>query len=243
MHYQISRNGQMYGPYTLEDLQRYVATGNVLGTDLAKSEAMSSWIPVSQILAGTATPPPATPGYSTPGFAPSGYAEVPTQQAIVVGAYPDAPNIHWGLYLLLTVITCTLFSKVFIVFQAAWLKRVQPNSKGLMLYIVMYAVWLAGLFVGFGSAMTMMAHPGTLPVGSLGARGLLTSVYFILLFATRIVMSMSLQEHFSGPEPVPVRFDTVLAFFFGGIYFQAKLNEVNALKQAARYGAGIAGSY
>jgi hypothetical protein len=33
MHYQISRNGQEYGPYTLEDLQRYLASGNVMPTD------------------------------------------------------------------------------------------------------------------------------------------------------------------------------------------------------------------
>ena len=38
MTYQVSRNGQLYGPYSLEDLQRYVATGNVLLTDLAKTE-------------------------------------------------------------------------------------------------------------------------------------------------------------------------------------------------------------
>ena len=30
MQYHVSRNGQTYGPYTLEDLQRYVASGNVL---------------------------------------------------------------------------------------------------------------------------------------------------------------------------------------------------------------------
>ncbi len=41
MHYQISRNGQMYGPYTLEDLQRYLASGNILPTDMAKTEAMT----------------------------------------------------------------------------------------------------------------------------------------------------------------------------------------------------------
>jgi len=28
----------MYGPYTLEDLQRYVASGNILPTDRAKRE-------------------------------------------------------------------------------------------------------------------------------------------------------------------------------------------------------------
>jgi len=29
----------------------------------------------------------------------------------------------------------------------------------------------------------------------------------------------------------------VMVFFFGGVYFQAKLNEINTIKQAARYGA------
>ena len=53
MTYQVSRNGQMYGPYTLEDLQRYVASGNILPTDMAKSEEMPDWLPVAQIL-GTA---------------------------------------------------------------------------------------------------------------------------------------------------------------------------------------------
>ncbi len=57
MTYQVSRNGQMYGPYTLDDLRRYVASGNILLTDMAKSEEMPDWVPVAQILgtaAGTA---------------------------------------------------------------------------------------------------------------------------------------------------------------------------------------------
>ena len=45
MPYQVSRNGQTYGPYTLEDLQRYVASGNILLTDLAKSEDMPTGSP------------------------------------------------------------------------------------------------------------------------------------------------------------------------------------------------------
>ena len=56
MHYHVSRGGQTYGPYTLADLQRYVASGHILLNDLAKSEEMSDWIPVGQILN---TPPAA----------------------------------------------------------------------------------------------------------------------------------------------------------------------------------------
>ena len=52
MLYHISREGQNYGPYTLEDLQRYVASGNVLLTDMARAEDGTEWVPVSQILGG-----------------------------------------------------------------------------------------------------------------------------------------------------------------------------------------------
>ena len=50
MNYFITRDGQQYGPYTLADLQRYVASGEILLTDLARSEGMSEPLPVSQII-------------------------------------------------------------------------------------------------------------------------------------------------------------------------------------------------
>src|ERR1044072_4189490 len=52
MNYWVSRGGQQYGPYSLSDLQRYVGSGNILPTDMARNESMSQWLPVSQILAG-----------------------------------------------------------------------------------------------------------------------------------------------------------------------------------------------
>jgi uncharacterized RDD family membrane protein YckC len=61
MNYWVHRGGQQYGPYSLEDLQRYVTAGNILPTDLARNESMSQWLPVSQVLAGggQAPQPPA----------------------------------------------------------------------------------------------------------------------------------------------------------------------------------------
>jgi hypothetical protein len=123
MTYQVSRNGQMYGPYTLEDLQRYVASGNVLPTDLAKSEDMPDWLPVSQILGGAAV---ASPVYAPP----------PGYVAAQGGQYPDPPNLNWGLELLLGFLTCGLFVVVWNLIIAAWANRVQPASKALMYYIV-----------------------------------------------------------------------------------------------------------
>src|SRR5258708_16389672 len=99
MPYHVSRNGQMYGPYTLEDLQRYVASGNVLLTDLAKSEEMPEWLPVAQILgapSGTPSPdlpiPPSAPAYPQAAGAP----------------YPDPPNLTCGPQLLLGFFTSVL---------------------------------------------------------------------------------------------------------------------------------------
>ena len=66
MNYFISRNGQEFGPYTLGDLQRYVASGNILVSDLTRSEAMTDWVPVSQVIGNIPVPlmgqaPPAEP--------------------------------------------------------------------------------------------------------------------------------------------------------------------------------------
>ena len=256
MHYQISRNGQMYGPYTFEDLQRYLASGNVLPTDLAKSETMTEWVPVSQILSGGGAPPsasrPEEPAFSSPSYAASAqqpaaepapaymnqpYNPPAAQPPYQGSAYSDAPDLHWGLYLLFTILTCALFSKVFTVIQAAWLKKVQPNSNGLICYIGLYVLWVISLFVNMGHTMEILSHHGDYTYHGGMGRGLFTLIYFIVLFVTRFVMSASLEEHFNGPEPMGLRMNPVMVFLFGGVYFQAKLNEINAIKRAARYGA------
>lgn len=59
MSYFILRNGQQYGPYSPADLERYLAVGGIVTTDLARTEEMNQWLPLSQII-GTATPPPPT---------------------------------------------------------------------------------------------------------------------------------------------------------------------------------------
>lgn len=252
MHYQISRNGQMYGPYTLEDLRRYLASGNVLLTDLAKSDEMSEWVPVSEILGGTA--PGAGPigdaqsaqgqAFQNPSFSNPGggatYVDPVYNPAAGLGAgqYQDPPNLHWGLYLLFTILTCGLFSKVFTVIQAAWLKKVQPNSNGLIFYIGLYVLLLITWFRGASVWAVMMSHPGVFPHNHNLGGGVLSILYLVLLFVTRFVMSASLEEHFNGPEPIGLRLNPVMVFFFGGIYFQYEFNRINGLKQAARYGVG-----
>src|ERR1035437_4393951 len=239
MPYHVSRNGQNYGPYTLQNLQKYVASGNVLPPDLAKSDDMPDWVPVSQVLG---MPPAAPAAYQQP--------LAPAYPASGVAIYPDAPNLSWGLVLLFAFFTCSLFMFVWNLVIASWLKRVQPNSKAIFFYAA--ATVLFFLQIVFGAHMqTHIVQPGFSPTRlSLNwwvtyytahwMRNLLTLATWIVRLIARFNMRASLEEHFNGPEPIGLSLSGVMTFFFGGIYFQYHLNRINELKRAARYrGAAV----
>jgi uncharacterized protein DUF4339 len=59
MSYFILRNGQQYGPYSPADLERYLMLGGIVTTDLARTEEMNQWLPLSQIVGNTPSPPAA----------------------------------------------------------------------------------------------------------------------------------------------------------------------------------------
>src|SRR5205814_1648721 len=115
MKYYIQRQLNEYGPYTLADLQRYVAQGSIQLTDLTRSEGMTDWVPVSQVIGNIPAPQPAAvaqipgsamPGagnvygsagmvYGGPGQVPGG---VPVYGApVVTGLIP--PDFNWDMVL------------------------------------------------------------------------------------------------------------------------------------------------
>jgi hypothetical protein len=224
MNYQVSRNGQIYGPYTLEDLRRYVASGNVLPTDMAKSEEMSEWLPVAQILGAPAPVPAYAPAeaYATPAAYP----------APAGAAYPNPPNLNWGLELLLGFFTCTLFVVAWNLVIASWANRVQPNSKALIYYIIATVLVLANL----GSSWTVLIAIGHHHPYHRNILGSLISIAaWVMRLIARFTLRENLEQHFNGPEPLGLRLSAVMTFFFGGIYFQYKLNEINQIKQSLMY--------
>ena len=250
MHYQVSRNGQMYGPYTLEDLQRYLASGNILPTDLAKTDDMAEWVPVSQVVGGPSTSAvPST--FSTPGYAAvnSGPYGVPAAAApnvdLANSSYPDAPNLHWGLVVLFAFLTCCIgmiFMPIWNLIVCLWLKRVQPNATTpVYLSAAVLGLWVVYFIVGGAATFAMLAHAGSGPP-RLGPANYLSSLIGLILWVVRLVARFSerasLQEHFNTVEPVGLDLNPVMTFFFGGTYFQYELNRINAMKQAARLGAG-----
>jgi GYF domain 2 len=228
MNYQVSRNGQMYGPYTLEDLRQYVASGNVLLTDLAKSDEMPEWIPVAQIL-GAPIPGTPTPGATgaVPAYAP------PTGYAPATGAqYPDPPNLHWALELVLGLFTCGLFVVVWNLIIASWANRIQPAGKALMYYIIATVLIVLNLGGSWG-VLIAVAHHHQHHQSILGT--LLSLATWVIRLVARFTLRDTLEQHYNGPEPLGLRMNAVMTFFFGGIYIQYKLNEINQIKQTLRY--------
>ena len=221
MLYHATRNGQTYGPYTLDDLRRYVASGNVLPTDLAKSDDMAEWLPVAQVL-GTVTPP----------VAAGPYAGSPVYPQTSLAAYPDPPNLSWGLVALFTIFTFGLFMVVWNIVVAAWMRRVQPTSQALLYYIAGTILVLvnSGASVGFLLAMQhhhiYQRHPYSFFLGIAG---------WVVRLIARLTMKADLERHFNGPEPIGLRLSGSMTFFFGGLYHQYHLNRINEIKAAARY--------
>jgi uncharacterized protein DUF4339 len=221
MQYQVSRNGQMYGPYTLEDLQRYVASGHVLLADLAKSEDMQEWQPVSGVL-----------GTSPSGSAPVYAAQPVYGQQPATGAYPDPPNLNWALELLFGFLTCVLFVIVWNLVIAAWAKRVQPASNALMYYIIATVLMVLNFGGSYGGVLAAMHHQQH-HQSILG--GFIAIATWVVRLIARFNLRDTLEQHYNGPEPLGLRLSAVMTFFFGGIYFQYKLNRINEIKETLRY--------
>jgi len=216
MNYFISRDGQQYGPYTLADLQRYVASGEVLLTDLATSEGQAEPVSVAQIVGNIAAP-----AYAG-GF--GGGCAAP------VVFYPAAPNLHWGLVLLFGVLTCGVFSIVWDIVQAAWLKKVDPASKALYFYIGAAALLGGIFFSSFFAGLTHARSPFT---------GLFQLAYYVMLIVSRFSFKSSMERHYNTAEPMGLLLSGVMTFFFGGIYFQYHINDIAKRKELDRlYGTG-----
>ena len=252
MAYQISRNDQMYGPYSLEDLERYVASGHVLLNDLCKSEDMPDWLPVSQVLHNAGRAPTAAPASGASGSAvypptaypaAGGYAPHPGAPGVVLQPPPD---LHWGLVLLFDVLTCSLFQMVWNIILGAWFHRVMPVSKTLILYIASAVLLLCqgvgGQAVGLmsGRAAGMHGYPynmgHTHHPGLIGLYGLIAVVTWVTRLIARFNFRSELELHYNTVEPIGLQINPVLLFFFGGIYLQSVMNRINETRRIMTYG-------
>jgi len=223
MKYYIRRGLNEYGPYTLADLQRYVAQGNIAMTDLTRSEGMTDWVPVSQVIGNIPVPvsPPAG-GTVYPG-AP-GAGATPGYGAAGAVAGPVPPDFHWALVLLITIVTCGLFSWAWLIVEAAWIRKIKPASRGLLFTLLALAAWLVGAFIS-GVSQTL-DRTNMNPVGSLFSLASLV-LYFVAVFTMR----SDLEEYYNSTENINLRLSGVMTFFFAIFYFQHHFSRIARWKK------------
>ena len=218
MSYRIKRGEQEFGPYSLADLQRYVQTGYISVQDLAQSEGISEWIPVSQVLGDM--PIPATPQ-------PGAYTGLSNDAAMAQQIVPLPPNLHWGWVLFLNVITRSLFNLIWAIVQANWARKLSGKNTAMVL-IVMYPAGIitGALVVGIGAGANLPAIAG------FGAVLLFVGVICLIIGTFQIRSAM--EDYYNSVENIGLTLGPVMTFFFGVIYLQYHINRIARWKRTGQ---------
>jgi len=194
MNYFIKRGDQEYGPYSLAVLQQYVQQGNISRQDLARSEAMTDWVPVGSIIGNIQVPVSSGFGATPGGPAPN----------IV-----SPPSLHWAIVVVLGIVTVGIFWIIWLFIQAAWIRKVVPESKAIF-FLLAYVVCIfaaVGLERSGGGALIQLG-------------GMVVCIVGIFK------MRSDIEEYYSTLNPVGISLSGVMTFFFNAAYFQYHLPEV-----------------
>lgn len=97
--YFIARGGEQAGPYTLDQMQKMQEAGQLLPSDMAWTEGQADWLPLSQIVGDTSSPPPPP----TPSPTPS-----PTPEVKNTGKSILIVRILLGLLLIAAIVIASL---------------------------------------------------------------------------------------------------------------------------------------
>jgi hypothetical protein len=208
MNYFVRRGEEEFGPYTLAELQEYVQSGRVLTGDMAKSDGLAEWVPVSQILGNIPAPAVAAP------------VNVAPPQELV----PLPSNLHWGILLVLVIMTRQLFNWIWSFVLANWARKLSGNNKSMVLVAMYPGGILAGVLVmgaGAGVHSDLMTAAGTICVlaGALA--------YILGIFKIREAML----EYYNSRENIGLSLSGAMTFFFSSIYLQYHVNRIARWKK------------
>jgi hypothetical protein len=220
MNYFVKRGEQEYGPYTLAALQQYVQQGNISRDDLARSEAMTDWVFVSQIV-----------GNVSVAAAPGAFGSV-VQGAMVrpgtTAPLHPAPSLHWGIVLLLSVFTLGIFYIIWFFVEAVWVRKVRPDSKAIFLLVAYVAAAIVEVYLG--------------EQGSEGGELLFRLIGAVFAISAAFSMRSDIEDYYNTEEPVGLKLSGVMTFFFSVLYFQYHFNDIKKDREQAMRAAAAGGA-
>jgi hypothetical protein len=257
MTYFIRRGDQQYGPYTLGDLQRYVASGHISAEDEAYTEGGGAAGRVGALLAQPqAEPSPFAPvggaAAADPSASPFGSPQPASPMAIPSGAYlpayqkprmangaPLPPDFHWGWLLLLHIPTCGMITFVWLFLQAWWVRQLDRENRA-----VWYFAGNLGLsyLVGLPLNLTFSFMSESDDVTSPELIFVLIGVYLLVVIGGLVLfvigafsMRRSMLNYFNSVENINLRLNGVMTFFFPIWYFQYHMSRIAQWKKTGMY--------
>lgn len=226
MNYFVQREQREYGPYTEGDLRRYLASGHLSPHDPVRREDEQAHRPLSQFV----------PASAAPALPPGAYAPAYQRPQMANGA-PLPPNLHWGLVLLLTIVTCGFFSLIWMLMQAWWLKQLHPANRSIWLLAASFGVtYAASIGLGaFAPLLETVSKDSDLSVPLMffiaGVAILISLAGLGLFFAAELAMRKEMLTYFNTIENIQLRLNPVLTVLVGLYYLQYHMSRIAEWKK------------
>ena len=128
---------------------------------------------------------------------------------------PDPPGLHWAIVLVLSVVTLGFFADVWFIVQAVWVKKFDPASRALPIYVLGFVLSLAGEIMpkmGFDTPMVAAVWVAAIALDLVGS------------FSLRD----SLADYLSNMEGRTRYLSGTMTIFLGPIYFQYHMNHIRS---------------
>jgi hypothetical protein len=108
--------------------------------------------------------------------------------------------------------------------EAAWIKKIKPESKALAMALVAVASYVVRWVVDL--AIGLLSTSRSFPIGILFFMSCV-GFYLVAVF----MMSGDLEDHYNSAEPINLRLNGAMVFFFAVFYFQHHFSRISAWKK------------
>jgi hypothetical protein len=152
-------------------------------------------------------------------YLPPGGVATP-QSGFSAQEMPSPPRLHWGWVLGLNIVTRGIFSSVWLVVQANWVRKVQGRSTAFGLALANLCLLPFFFISGIVAALLGAANNSNV-IGGLT----IVAVLAVLVLYTATVFTLRSEL---SREPINIQLGGVLTFILGPIYIQYYLRDYEA---------------
>lgn len=138
----------------------------------------------------------------------------------VYRSFPPPPRLHWGIVLVLSLVTLGIFGSVWMFVVAWWIKKATGQTGAFWWSLAYMLVFPVAFLLGIVGAFVarMGADPTTVYVFTATVSDVTRLVSFVLY----LVAAFGIKHMLEGP-PIDIPISGVMTFFFGATYFQYHL--------------------